>query len=110
MLRSDLDRAPLAKCAACGQAAENGFWTAWLCSTCNAAWLAEAPTVDELERAHAAAHPEDVDAGGAYGQRDAARHAEAWVLLKPGVSARVCRDAARAWLLRRKASMAVRAA
>lgn len=93
------------RCAACGESGAQGFWTVWLCDGCYGQWQREAPTLHSLEMAHADAHPEDVEMRGerAYGLEGEDKR---WVILKPGVTERVAKDAARAWLSAQRKAVA----
>jgi hypothetical protein len=93
---------PLPPCAVCSKPAPHAFWDTQLCAACLERWMREAPPLEKLELAHADAHPEDIEASGINRWLNQSR----WCLLKPGVTEKVARQAATAWLLRAKARAA----
>ena len=101
MFREAVEPEPLPPCAICAQPGPCGFWGSQLCRNCYADWFESAPMLAELERQHAAARPEDVEAAGKY-LHPWDGGPESWVTLKPGVTERVARDAARAWVLSKR--------
>lgn len=94
MLRDDEKPPPLPPCAVCAQPAPFVFWESQLCEKHTAQWHAEAPALEPLELTHADAHPEDVEERGVHKWVDQ----KPWVILRRGVTERVARDAARAWV------------
>jgi hypothetical protein len=87
----------LPPCTVCGAPGPLAFWLEQLCEPCHVRYLTERPPDSALELAHADAHPEDVEIRG---NRTyvAAGEDPRFVLLKPGVSARVLEQHARAWV------------
>lgn len=111
MLTRDESPEQLRACAACGAAPANaGFWGSHLCDTCIAAWFVEGGSMWEGELAHANAHPEDVEYRGVKQFPCAESPNNEIVILKPGVTERITRDVALAWLEQRKKTQQRRSA
>lgn len=89
---------PPPPCGICGNPSSAGFWDAHLCAQHHALWTMEAPTLQAAELAHADAHPEDVAARGEYQHLAADQLDRRWVVLKRGVTEKLARGIAYAWL------------
>lgn len=98
MLERDDQKKPQSAppCSVCRQPSVAGFWEGQLCTACLNAWHAAPRDFEAAEFAHAAAHPEDVEASGTLlsGKR--------WVSLKSEAHVELCRSVARAWVSERR--------
>lgn len=104
MLRDDEKPAPTPPCSACGEPSVFGFWEGALCVACHSAWSAAPHDSEVAEFAHAAAHPEDVEASGV------APSGRRWVSLRKEPHVELHRSIARAWVLARRQFLAKGAA
>lgn len=97
MLREQQDAPKRPPCAVCGKPSLGGFYDTQLCDSCHSDWQRDAPRHHELEMKHAEAHPEDVEERGTL-QYHTVGMDPRWVRLKPGVTVRLARESADAWL------------
>lgn len=93
--------APVEPCAICGEPSSAALWEHRVCAGCLTHWTEKSPPLEPLELAHAALNPGDVEAHGVHQFVDK----KPWVILKPGVGARLAKASADRWVTERSKAM-----